>query len=411
MALTPEANRLLTQVGSGTPGGELLRRYWMPVAPAAELSAARPKKRVRIFGENLVLFRDRRGNLGLLPEECPHRHVSLYNGFVEDDGLRCAYHGWKFAPDGECIDQPFEPAGSKLRALACRKSYAVQELAGMIFAYLGPAPAPLLPRWEFLVRRDGMRSIVVLPVHNCNWVQGQENSHDPVHTYYLHGRMLQEQNVTESWATSAIAYYMRPIDDYSFQLCAEPGWTGIRKVRVFGGDRPEVETGHPAIFPNILVAPQGRDIAMHFRVPIDDEHTYIIWCEFSPSNDGEVVEQRDEDIPVTYLPHPLGPDGEYDLTTFPNQDLMAWETQGAICDRTTELLGASDKGIAMFRKLFREQAAVVQSGGDPAGIIRDPRVNEMVSFTISTGQAKLTNEREPGDSRTEGQKMAVGSRA
>src|SRR5271170_4574630 len=120
MALTSEANKLLTQVGPGTPGGELMRRYWQAVAPAAEITAEKPKKRVRLFGENLVLFRTGEGQFGMLPEECPHRHASLYNGFVEDNGLRCPYHGWKFAPDGECIEQPFEPAGSKLRALACR---------------------------------------------------------------------------------------------------------------------------------------------------------------------------------------------------------------------------------------------------------------------------------------------------
>jgi 5,5'-dehydrodivanillate O-demethylase len=403
MALTPEANELLTQVGPGTPGGELLRRYWMPIAPTAEITAERPKKRIRLLGESLVLFRDGKGDYGLVPEQCPHRHASLYHGFVEEDGLRCAYHGWKFAPGGECLEQPFEPAESKLRALACRPPYQVQQLAGMLFAYLGPAPAPLLPRWEFLVRRDGTRSIVVLPIHNCNWVQGQENSHDPVHTYYLHGRMLQEQK-QESWAAAAIAYYLRPIEKYGFDLCHEPAWSGIRKMREFGGDRPEVETGHPAVFPNILIAPQGREIAMHFRVPMDDEHTYIIWSEFTPSKDGAVVEQRDEDIPISYLPHPRRPDGEYDLTTFPNQDLMAWETQGQVFDRSTELLGASDKGIAMFRKLFQEQAAVVRAGGEPVGVIRDPAINEIVTFTLSTGQSRVAEEIEGDGGLTEGQK-------
>jgi len=406
MALTPEANATLTQVGRGTPGGELLRRYWMPIAPAAEITAEHPKKRVKLLGESLVLFRDGKGEYGLLPERCPHRHTSLYNGFVEEDGLRCAYHGWKFAPGGECLEQPFEPADSKLRALACRPGYQVKQLAGLLFAYVGPAPAPELPQWEFLVRRDGTRSITVLPIHNCNWVQGQENSHDPVHTYYLHGRMLQETGQQEA-NKAAIAYYLRPIESYSFELCHEPGWSGIRKVRAFGGDRPEVETGHPAVFPNILVAPQGREIAMHFRVPMDDEHTYIIWSEFVPNKDGAIVEQRDEDIPITYLPHPLRPDGEYDLTTFPNQDLMAWETQGATFDRTTELLGASDKGIAMFRKLFLEQAAVVKAGGEPVGVIRDPAVSEIVRLTVSTGQSRLAEELEPGDVQTEGQRALV----
>ena len=403
MALAPDVNKLLTQVGPGTPGGALLRRYWMPIAPVAALDAS-PKMRVRILGEDLVLFRDGTGTYGLIPEACPHRHASLYNGFVERDGLRCPYHGWKFSAGGDCIDQPFEPADSKLRALAARTSYPVQTLAGLLFAYLGPAPAPLLPRWEYLVRDDGTRSIVVLPVHHCNWLQSQENSHDPVHTYHLHGRMMQEQGQAEV-ERAAIAYFLRPIENYSFELCHEAAWSGIRKVRAFGGDRPEVESGHPAIFPNILVAPQGREITMHWRVPVDDEHTRIFWCEFTPAEHS--VAQRDEDIPVTYLPHPLRPDGEYDLTTFPNQDLMAWETQGPIVDRSTELLGASDKGILMYRKLLREQIELVQNGGEPAGVVRDAELNRIIELSVHRGLANITNELQPDDGTAGARSMFV----
>lgn len=391
MSLPRDVNAMLTQVGKGTPCGELLRRYWMPVCPAAEITAERPKKRLRVLGEDLVLFRDGSGRYGLLPEHCPHRHASLAFGFIEADGLRCAYHGWKFAVDGACVDQPFEPAGSKLKALACRPHYPVQELAGLLFAYLGPAPAPLLPRWETLVRRDGTRTINVLPLHHANWVQAQENSHDPVHTYYLHGRMLKEQGQEEKFRAE-IAYYMRPIEEFSFSLCREPAWTGIRKVRVYGGERPERELGHPAIFPNILIAPQGTRIGTHFRVPIDDEHTYIIMVEFEPTPDGSHVAQPDAEVPVTYLPHPLRPDGDYDLTRFEYQDLMAWETQGPVFDRSEELLGASDRGVTMFRTLLREQIDLVREGQEPAGVLRDPALNEVITFTLHGGTAKLARE-------------------
>jgi 5,5'-dehydrodivanillate O-demethylase len=396
MALSEEQNTLITQVGKGTPGGELLRRYWMPIAPAAELTAERPKRRIRILGEDLVLFRDGRGEFGLLPERCPHRHASLYFGFVEDDGLRCAYHGWKFAPDGECLEQPFEPAGSKLKALACRTAYPVQQLAGLLFAYLGPLPAPELPRWEHLVRTDGERSINVLAIHNCNWVQIQENSHDPVHTYYLHGRMIQETG-QEDFYKAEVAYYLRPIENYSFDLCREPTWTGIRKVRVYGGDRPERESGHPAIFPNILIVPTGLSTTVQFRVPIDDEHTYHVHLEFTPTPDGSTVDQPDAAIPVTYMAHPKRPDGDYDLTRFPHQDLMAWETQGAIFNRPTELLGASDAGITMFRKLLREQIERVQAGGEPDGVIRDPALNEVITLSIHSGVHTLARELQAAD--------------
>ena len=230
----------------------------------------------------------------------------------------------------------------------------------------------------------------MLPVHRCNWLQAQENSEDPVHTYYLHSHMFKMLGKD----TAEGAYYYRPIESYDFELCHEPTWAGVRKIRVFGGDRPEREVGHPAIFPNILLNPQGKRIATHWRVPMDDEHTYIIWCEFTPTADGRNAAQRDEDIPVTYVPDGLKENGERDLTSFQTQDQMAWETQGPIFDRTTELLGRSDRGIVMFRNLLRQQIEAVRAGKDPAGVIRDPKLNEIISFTLSKGQAQMARELE-----------------
>jgi len=395
--LSREDNELLTRVGPGTPCGELLRRYWMPVCAAADITDARPKKRIRVMGENLVLFRDGKGRYGLLPEQCPHRNASLYYGFVEEDGLRCAYHGWKFGADGQCIDQPFEAPTSALKARACRRSYPVQQMAGLLFAYFGPEPAPLLPRWETCVRKDGLRSIVVLPVHRCNWLQAQENSHDPTHTQWLHARMLERELSGEEKKEFevAIAYFGRPIESFEFELCREPAWTGIRKVRTFGGDQPEKELGHPAIFPHMLVAPQGKPLVVHWRTPVDDENTAIFWLEFVATKDGSTVEQDDSEIPVTHLAHTLKPNGEYDLTSFMGQDLMAWETQGRIFDRTRELIGAGDKGVVMYRKLLKEQILAVQRGEEPTGIIRDPKLNEMIRFSqVTSGFMRAARERE-----------------
>jgi 5,5'-dehydrodivanillate O-demethylase oxygenase subunit len=389
--LSREDNALLTEVGPGTPAGETLRRYWMPICPVAEITDQKPKRRVRMLGEDLVLFRDGRGRFGLLPEHCPHRHASLYYGFVEEEGLRCAYHGWKFDAAGTCLEQPFEPADSPLKKEACRRAYPVEQLAGILFAYLGPLPAPLLPRWETLVRTDGTRNILVLPVHRCNWLQAQENSSDPVHTYYLHSHMFKQLGQFGGEA----AYYYRPIESYDFELCKEATWAGVRKIRTFGGDRPEREVGHPAIFPNILMNPQGKRIATHWRVPMDDTHTYIIWCEFTPSEDGREMAQDDRDIPVAYVPDGLLPDGERDLTSFPTQDQMAWETQGPLFDRSSELLGRSDRGIVMFRNLLRQQIEAVRAGKEPLGVVRDPRLNQIISFTLSQGQAQMAKEFAP----------------
>jgi 5,5'-dehydrodivanillate O-demethylase oxygenase subunit len=221
--LDKEENDLLTRVGPGTPCGNLLRRYCQPLCPAAELTPDRPTRRVQLLGEDLVLFRlpDSpppatralpRGprplslipRYGLLAERCAHRGVSLYYGFVEPDGLRCAYHGWKYAPNGRCLEQPFEPAGSTYKDRVCQRAYRVEKLCGLLWAYLGPEPAPLLPRWDVLVL-PGDRRIDVHPVLQANWLAPMENSMDTVHTYYLHAHMLKTLGLPGG------EYYARPL--------------------------------------------------------------------------------------------------------------------------------------------------------------------------------------------------------
>src|SRR5437762_670949 len=142
--LTPEQNERLSRVGPGTPGGELLRRYWHPIIPAAELTAEKPKKRIRLLGEDLVIYRGADGSYGCVAEHCAHRGCSLYYGFIEDAALRCPYHGWLWSADGNCLEQPFEPEQSMLKHTVRLAAYQVQRMAGLLFVYMGPAPAPLL---------------------------------------------------------------------------------------------------------------------------------------------------------------------------------------------------------------------------------------------------------------------------
>ena len=136
--LTHEENLLLTQVGRGTPCGELLRRYWHPVAAAAELTDEKPIRAVKILGEELVVYRDRSGNYGLVGEHCPHRLASLAYGRVDEQGIRCPYHGWKFDGTGKCLEQPAEPVDSTFKDRIKQVAYPVQYLGGLIYAYLGP---------------------------------------------------------------------------------------------------------------------------------------------------------------------------------------------------------------------------------------------------------------------------------
>ena len=184
--LTREENERLTRVGPGTPGGELLRRYWHPVAVVQELTEQKPTKFVRLLGEDLVLFRDTSGRVGLLADHCSHRGASLLYGRVEERGIACAYHGWLYDVEGNCLETPAEPPDSRFHLTVRHRAYPVQKFLGMYWAYLGPAPAPVIPRYDIWVRKDGQRKIQVHPPIDCNWLQASENSVDPAHLQILH---------------------------------------------------------------------------------------------------------------------------------------------------------------------------------------------------------------------------------
>lgn len=385
--LSNELNETVTRVGRGTPAGELLRRYWLPIAAEADLTAEKPIKKVRVLGEDLVLYRDGQGRLGLLEEQCCHRSASLFYGFVEEDGLRCPYHGWKFDCSGRCIEQPFEPADSPIKDEARQRAYSVQIADGVVFAYLGPAPAPILPRWDVLGRRDGVHKLFVLPVLNCNWLQVMENSVDPTHTYYLHAHTF----AVKKGKPDRGAYYYRPIEKVGFEIVKEESWCGVRKQRFYGGERGENEFGHPVIFPNMLLSPQREHLVMHMRLPVDDTHTLIFRHQFTPNETGK-DEPQPKVVPVQYDASFRNEAGEYHLDSFASQDAMAWETQGAITDRSRETLGVSDGGVVLLRKLLREQIKVVQDGKDPHGVLRDPAKSAPIKIDVSEGQARMARE-------------------
>ena len=380
--LTAEENERLTRVGPGTPMGELMRRYWQPIAAAAELNE-HPVKHVKLLGESLVLYRDLKGRLGLIGDTCPHRSVSLLYGVPEAEGLRCPYHGWMFDCAGQCVQMPAEDPHSTFPSRVKIAGYPVQELAGLIFAYLGPEPAPLLPRWDMLVWDNVLRDIgsAVIP---CNWLQIQENSLDPVHVEWLHGRFsnfvleklgrpdlkrkfLTGDRVGESWAHEKIGF-----DEFQY---------GIIKRRVVAGateDDPQWRIGHPVLFPNILRV--GANF--QYRVPVDDTHTLHIWFTAYPQPPGEVVPPQ-EKVPYYQVPLPFDESGKVDWSLMDNncgQDIVAWVSQGPIADRTREKLGESDQGIILFRRQLRQQLAVMEDGGQPMNVLRDPEQNVCIDL-------------------------------
>ena len=373
--LSKEQNERLTRVEPGTPCGELLRRYWQPLCPTGEITEANPKKRLRLLGEDLLVYRGADAAVYCIAELCLHRRASLFYGFIEPGGIRCCYHGWKFDAQGECVERPFEANAGTMGT----RAYPVQELGGLLFAYMGPDPAkaPLLPRWDVLARSDGKRNIIIMPVHDCNWLQVQENTVDSVHTYYLHGHMSAVHKLP-TLATGS--YFYRPIKSYDWGVSE---W-GIDKSLVYEGNPPEVEIRPPLIFPNILRIPEGPVEALHFRIPIDDTHTRIIWVGLRPNRPGE-VEEAAGPIPFLYEENkPLSHTME-ELKTFYGQDRVVWETQGAIMDRSKEVLGASDRGIVMYRRMLEEQIERVARGEDPTvATVRDPAKNTLITFASAT---------------------------
>lgn len=395
--LSAKQQETLTRVGPGTPMGELLRRYWLPAAASCELGPG-SARRVRLLGEDLVLYRDLRGRPGLLDERCPHRRTSLARGCVDAEGIRCPYHGWKFDAGGRCLDMPTEPPDSRLRERVRAPAYPVQELGGFVFAYLGPEPAPLLPRYDLFVWEGVLRDIgqALLP---CNWLQIMENSVDPLHLEWLHGHHL--AHVREREGQRGPTRYRRRHVRIGFDVFEH----GIVKRRVLEGGSEEDDDwriGHPLVFPLMLRVGSGAQHRFQIRVPVDDTHTRHYWYSCYRVPDGvEVPEQRE--IPLYDVPW-RDQDGEFRVDFVDGQDIMVWVTQGAIADRTREILGSSDRGIALYRRLLLDQIERVRAGEDPLGVIRDPERNRVIELPqerekYGDGAAFLAESMEMGHAR------------
>ncbi len=380
--LPREENELLTKVGPGTPGGELLRRYWHPIAVAKELTEAEPTKFVRVLGEDLVLFRDKSGRLGLLADRCSHRGVSLVYGRVEERGIACAYHGWLYDTQGNCLECPAEPAASKFHLTVKHKAYPVQEHVNLIWAYMGPAPAPMLTHYDTLFRKDGHRKIVVHPQLDCNWFQAMENSVDPAHLQILHqefyGRGERQPPSTTRGFTEDVASSEFYLTDH-----------GVMKKRTYvNGNVDE----HPLLFPTILRQGPSTQI----RTPVDDEHTLHIHVLFFPTEDGSEPEET-YDPEVVYIgpykdpPNRNHPFTRYTLQHIIPQDHMAWETQGPIANRTDERLATTDRGVIMLRDLMKSEIAKVARGEDPIGVERDPN-HSMIDTNVDEGVRQMRDD-------------------
>jgi 5,5'-dehydrodivanillate O-demethylase len=364
-------NELLTRVGPATPMAGLLRRYWMPIAGATEFKTS-PIKAVRLFGEDLVLYKDLSGTFGLVQRACAHRRADLSYGFVEKCGLRCNYHGWAYNETGQCVEMPYEDtvvpqSGYKRRVKIL--AYPVKIHAGLVWAYLGPQPPPELPDWEPFSWENGYRQIIISEVP-CNWLQCQENSIDPVHFEWMHTNWSRRQSDLE--APHGPKHLQIAFDAFEYGLIYR------RQREDLPLDHVMWSVGRVCLWPNCFF------LGDHFewRVPIDDENTLSVsWFYSRVPHEREPFVQ--EDIPTWHGPLVDPRTGRWISTHVMNQDFIAWVGQGRIADRTLEKLGLSDRGVLMLRKQLHDDLRAIERGEDPKGVIRDQQKNKKISLPVA----------------------------
>jgi phthalate 4,5-dioxygenase oxygenase subunit len=384
---------LPVRTGPGTPGGNLLRRYWQPIAISRFLAPGSPPQAIRILGEDLVLFRDENGNPGLLALRCAHRQADLSYGRIENGGLRCIYHGWLWDVAGRCLEQPAEPEKGKHREAVRQKSYPLIERGGGIWAYMGPGKAPVFPDYPALAVPDEHR--FTWRWHSaCNYLQGNEGNIDPVHLSYLHGfdPSLAKQDGALRTAVSQSIFSA----DLAPKLAVRETHFGLRLFSERHIPQRQLRITN-------LIMPNGCAIggseqqfgrgghSMFWHVPIDDESHWRFEFIFHskakiPREEFEAHYRQEADehgIPHRRAENRFLQDRAMMARSyigmgrvFPAHDLFVTESMGAIVDRDAEHLAGSDVAIARARRMLSQASADVAAGKDPVGVNRDPAKND-----------------------------------
>jgi phenylpropionate dioxygenase-like ring-hydroxylating dioxygenase large terminal subunit len=388
--LTAERNDLITRSGPGTPLGALMRQYWQPAALSDELDSDRPVRRVRLLGEDLVLFRDPDGRLGLLHRHCAHRGADLSFGRPEDGGLRCAFHGWLFDATGACLEQPAEPVGSHFCKSIRQPAYQCREANGIIFAYMGEGEPPDLPPFDCFAAPADF-TFAFKGLIECNWLQALEVGIDPAHASYLH-RYFGDEDTAQSYGkqfrdatlgadmpmTRILREYGRP------EIQVEPTEYGLQiaALRRLNDSEQHIRVTN-MVFPHGVVIPMSQTMTItQWHVPVDDTHCYwyAIFTSFTePVDKQRMREQRLKLYELPDYTSRINKRNDYGFDPLEQRtrtytgmgddinvhDQWAVESMGPIQDRTKENLGASDKAIAAYRRLLVRAIRQVQEGQPP----------------------------------------------
>jgi len=345
----PTEDEELTRVGPGTPCGEYLRRFWQPIILAGELGEL--PRRIRVLGEDLVVFRDKRGAIGLLELYCLHRGTSLEFGLIGEKGIRCCYHGWLFDVDGTILETPGEPTDSTLKDRLFHGAYPVHEHGGLVFAYMGPPEKrptfPLLDTYGL----PGYKLIARAPtVWECNWLQVKENSMDPAHLAFLH-TLPGSEGFTEDlkelgewdWMETPIGMIYIDTRRHNDRV-----W-----VRVADFILPNIHQFPPNADPMAQRNSINRPLATTWAVPLDDTHTMQIGYYHAPG--GKELRRGagfGQDASRSYEERQRVP-GDYDAQV---------SIHGGVARHGLEHLAATDRGVTMMRNMIRRGIRAVRNG-------------------------------------------------
>jgi phenylpropionate dioxygenase-like ring-hydroxylating dioxygenase large terminal subunit len=353
----------LTHVGPATPCGEYLRRFWQPVAFSDELTDV--PRRSKILGEDLVLFRDLNGTAGLLELHCPHRGASLEFGLIDAKGIRCCYHGWLFAVDGTILETPGEPADSTLRNRLCHGAYPTYEAHGIVFAYLGPPDRqPPFPVYDSFVR-PGYRMIPGQKYfYPCNWLQIMENAMDPVHTAFLHTIVSGAQFTEEFGVLPELDFSETPIGMIyiATRRVGENVW-----ARMVEAVLPNLQQVAPAWEDGRHEHPFSGPMMSRWIVPLDDTSTMFVELRHVSETEGVTPKWWADRVTA---PGQVAAES-YEAAQRHPSDYEAQVSQRPIAIHGMEHLGATDRGVTMFRKQIRSGIRAVRAGYDPDGLCRD----------------------------------------